>query len=77
MYELAHFRSEQVVTTDFLYLRLHGPGEKYQGRYGRRGLLRWASWLKDQPVKDAWIYFDNDQAAFAVRDALELRAMLE
>src|SRR5512146_244097 len=33
IYELAGFRTENVVTADWAYVRLHGPGGKYQGSY--------------------------------------------
>lgn len=76
VYDLAGFSSPRVVTADFAYLRLHGPDAAYQGRYGSRRLADWAARLRDQPLKEVYVYFDNDQAAHAVRDALELRAML-
>lgn len=76
VYDLAGFQSPRAVTADFVYLRLHGPDAAYQGRYGTRRLAEWAAWLRDQSVGAAHVYFDNDQAAHAVADALELRAML-
>jgi uncharacterized protein YecE (DUF72 family) len=33
IYELEHHLSPLKVTADFLYIRLHGPGNKYQGSY--------------------------------------------
>lgn len=76
IYDLAGFESPRAVTADFVYLRLHGPGAAYCGRYGRRSLTGWANWLAQQSVAAAYVYFDNDQAAYAVQDALELKAML-
>lgn len=76
IYDLAGFESPRAVTADFVYLRLHGPGAAYCGRYGRRALAGWADWLSKQTVAAAYVYFDNDQEAHAVQDALELRAML-
>lgn len=76
IYDLAGFESPRLVTADFVYLRLHGPGAAYCGRYGRRALTGWANWLAQQSVAAAYVYFDNDQAAYAVQDALELKAML-
>lgn len=33
IYELAGHRSPEIVSADFVYIRLHGPGAKYQGSY--------------------------------------------
>ncbi|HCN88635.1 MAG TPA: DUF72 domain-containing protein [Oxalobacteraceae bacterium] len=76
VYDLRGFTSPRAVTADFVYLRLHGPGEPYCGRYGTAALSNWAGWLKQQKVRAAYVYFNNDQAAYAVRDALDLQAIL-
>lgn len=76
IYDLAGFASPRAVTADFVYLRLHGPGAAYSGRYGRRALAGWAQWLIQQAVTAAYVYFDNDEAGYAVQDALDLQAML-
>ena len=77
VYDIGGFQSPRVTTADFVYLRLHGPGAPYCGRYGTAALAGWAEWLRSQPVATTHVYFDNDQAAYAVRDALELKEMLE
>lgn len=77
IYDLAGFQSPRQLTADFTYLRLHGPGAAYSGRYGAKALGEWAAWLARQRVNAAYVYFDNDAAAYAVRDAAELQAMLE
>ncbi len=69
VHDLAGFRSPRAVTADFVYVRLHGPGEAYCGRYGAEALAGWADWLGRQTVEAACVYFDNDQAGYAVRDA--------
>ncbi len=78
IYELAGFLSPLEVTADFAYVRLHGPGNKYQGDYSAATLRTWASrieqWRKD--LKHVFVYFDNDQAAFAAKNALELKGMI-
>lgn len=76
IYDLAGFASPRAITADFVYLRLHGPGAAYSGRYGHRALADWAQWLGAQTVTTAYVYFDNDEAGYAVQDALELQAML-
>jgi uncharacterized protein YecE (DUF72 family) len=69
-------------TTDWTYLRFHGPNAlsaKYQGRYGRRRLARMADrlgpWL-DEGV-DAFAYFNNDDEGHAVVDAETLRSLVD
>lgn len=76
IYDLAGFQSPRALTAGFTYVRLHGPGAAYCGRYGRRALSEWADWLARQPLQAAYVFFDNDQAGFAVQDALELKAIL-
>lgn len=78
IYELAGRISPREVTADFVYIRLHGPGGAYQGRYDRRTLMGWAgaisTWAgQGLPV---YCYFDNDEAGFAAHNALELQEML-
>lgn len=78
IYELQGHISPLQVTADFIHARLHGPGNKYQGDYTKQTLKQWArrciEW--QQNGKDVYIYFDNDQAGYAVTDALSLKEML-
>lgn len=76
VFDLGGWHSPRAVTADFAYVRLHGPEDVYRGRYGRVALLDWADWLNRQQVNAVYVYFDNDQAAFAVQDAMELKALL-
>jgi uncharacterized protein YecE (DUF72 family) len=71
-YELAGVRSPLVATADFAYVRLHGPGGKYRGRYGRDGVRAWADAVGRLDVGEAWVFFDNDERAYAVEDAREM-----
>jgi uncharacterized protein YecE (DUF72 family) len=70
-----------VRTTDWTYLRFHGPNAqqtKYWGRYGPRRLApiatRLRGWLDDGV--DVYAYFNNDHEGHAVVDAEALRRML-
>jgi uncharacterized protein YecE (DUF72 family) len=79
IYELGGYHSPLEITADFAYVRLHGPAEgKYQGSYGDVRLLQWARWIEQQAqrLKAIYVYFDNDQAGYAVRNALTLRRMV-
>lgn len=75
LYNLAGRWSPEIVTTDFVYIRLHGPGEAYQGKYRAPTLRLWAdkchTWAKSG--KDVYCYFDNDQDGYAPINALDLQ----
>ena len=77
IYELAGLLSPKEVTADFIYIRLHGPGEAYQGEYDTDALAGWAgafyTWAKQG--KEIFCYFDNDEAGYAAQDALRLQKM--
>jgi uncharacterized protein YecE (DUF72 family) len=62
----------------FLYVRFHGAGAKYGGRYGDEQLGDWANWLSGQKEAgaDVYAYFNNDWGGHAPRDALRLREIL-
>jgi uncharacterized protein YecE (DUF72 family) len=78
LYHIAGFKSPIETTTDFVYVRLHGPGAKYQGSYSGSALRAWATrihnWSRDG--KAVWCFFDNDQNGYAAKDALRLCRML-
>jgi len=79
IYELAGHRSPMNVTADFVYLRLHGPTEnKYQGSYSNAALKKWAKQCAEwqSQKKDVYVYFDNDQDAYAVYNALTLKELV-
>jgi len=78
IYHIAGRLAPARVTTDLVYLRLHGPDGPYQGQYDEGTLARWAEavsgWVEDG--RTVYCYFDNDQAGFAAQDALRLQALL-
>ncbi|MDQ8052175.1 MAG: DUF72 domain-containing protein [Pedobacter sp.] len=78
IYELAGHLSPLPITADFTYVRLHGPGDKYQGSYTTKALEKWANFAKDASTngKDVYIYFDNDQAGYAAYNAQELKKII-
>lgn len=77
-FHLAGYQSPVEITADFTYVRLHGPGGKYQGSYDDAALKRWADRIRtwQTELKSIYIYFDNDQAGYAAHDALRLRRLL-
>lgn len=78
IYELDHHLSPMVETADFIYIRLHGPGAKYQGSYSRKVLNQWAVQCREwKKTKDVFVYFDNDQHGYAAFNALTLKNLLD
>lgn len=79
IYDLAGLMSPKEVTSNFVYIRLHGPGGAYQGRYDRATLSHWAktmsAWVRRK--KEIFCYFDNDEAGYAALNALELQKMIK
>ena len=79
IYELAGFRSALEITADFTYIRLHGPKEKaYQGSYSRTSLMKWATCIRKwrDELKSVFLYFDNDEAGYAARNADQIKRLL-
>lgn len=72
------FPCVEALTTDFVYVRLHGHTELYASGYGPRLLKRWAervvSW--NAAGKDVYLYFDNTTYARAPFDAIALQRAL-
>lgn len=66
------------VTTDLVYVRLHGHRITYVSSYKDRELAHWAKQARNwsSEGRDVHIYFDNTDAGNAPRDAQRLAAML-
>ncbi|MQW75374.1 DUF72 domain-containing protein [Nocardioides sp. dk4132] len=72
------FPQAEAVTSDVVYVRLHGDTELYTSGYSPEALQSWAArcreWAREQ---DVYVYFDNDAKGFAPHDAVALSALLE
>jgi uncharacterized protein YecE (DUF72 family) len=80
IYELAGYQSPIEVTADWTYVRLHGPTiHKYQGSYSDDQLAAWAQRIRDwsTTLKAIFVYFDNDDSAYAVENALTLKDLVK
>jgi uncharacterized protein YecE (DUF72 family) len=74
-----HYPCSLERTAGFAYLRLHGARKLYASRYTDDELDQWAA-LADgwrRGGSDVYVYFDNDDKAYAPGDAERLRARLE
>jgi uncharacterized protein YecE (DUF72 family) len=76
MFDLAGMQSPVALTADHTYIRLHGPGGKYQGSYSDDALKLWANRIQNWGLAASYIYFDNDQAGYAPKNAARLREIL-
>lgn len=74
IYELGGYQSPVISTASFIYIRLHGPGQKYEGSYPDYRIRNWAIQVKNwtELGKDVYVFFDNDQFAYAPHNALDL-----
>jgi uncharacterized protein YecE (DUF72 family) len=79
IFDFAGFQSPLEITADFTYIRLHGPGGKYQGSYSHSALSGWAERIAEWRgrLRSVFVYFDNDQEGYAARNALELKQLVE
>ena len=77
-FDLAGYQSPIEITADFTYIRLHGPGDKYQGSYSDAALSNWVSRIKEwrTALRAIYVYFDNDQAGYAAHNAMRLRELV-
>ncbi|MBI2831776.1 MAG: DUF72 domain-containing protein, partial [Chloroflexi bacterium] len=73
--EFAGLRTPGELTTDFTYIRLHGPEYAYGGLYSIEALSGWARTMSGWAARGiaSYCYFDNDEAGYAARNASELR----
>ena len=69
----------EAVTTDFVYLRFHGPEKLYASDYSDPVLHSFAekitAWLRNG--KEVWVFFNNDFHGFAIRNAFKLRELVD
>ncbi|MFD0483944.1 DUF72 domain-containing protein [Kineococcus sp. GCM10028916] len=67
----------EAVTSDLVYVRLHGDEELYSNAYSDAALDAWAAKVRAwSRTADVVVYFDNDAHGHAPHDALRLAARL-
>ena len=79
IYDLEGHVSPKKITSDLIYIRLHGPDCAYQGSYDKQALSGWAGALSnwDSRDREIYCYFDNDQNGYAAQNAQQLSDMLK
>jgi uncharacterized protein YecE (DUF72 family) len=78
VFDLAGYQSPLQIISNFSYVRLHGPGGKYQGSYNDAALKAWAKRIENwaQRLKAVYVYFDNDDSGYAAFNALRLKQIV-
>lgn len=67
---------EITMTTDTLYLRMHGKSAWYHHNYSTRELKSWMRKILSARVSRAFIYFNNTIGGHAVHNCIHLRQLL-
>ena len=79
IYHIAGRRSPIEVAGSFAYVRLHGPGDAYEGSYDGRTLFGWVRRFRRwrDEGRDVYCFLDNDEKGYAALDAMRLQEMLD
>lgn len=66
------------ITTDLMYVRLHGHDQLYVSGYSEHELDEWAAKIRSWTERgcDVYVYFDNDAKVHAPFDAMSLMERL-
>jgi uncharacterized protein YecE (DUF72 family) len=67
---------ELIKTSDEVYVRMHGPERWYRHCYSRDELRIWADKIIASGAQRAWVYFNNDNNAYAIGNAKTMRKLL-
>jgi uncharacterized protein YecE (DUF72 family) len=67
---------ELIKTADEIYVRFHGRTHWYRHDYSKAELTHWAQVIEDNGATRIWAYFNNDQEAFAIKNARQLARLL-
>jgi uncharacterized protein YecE (DUF72 family) len=78
VHDLAGLISPRWASGRTAYVRFHGTGGRYWGRYSDSQMASWAEWLTEQQAasRSAWAYFNNDIYGHALEDARTLKRAL-
>lgn len=78
-YDMPGIDCPLVATTRFAYIRFHGTGARYSGRYADGMLHDWAGRIAGLAagLDDVFVYFNNDANGYAVDNAQTLARLLE
>lgn len=71
------FPEHEFLTSDFIYIRFHGPTGLYTSKYSDNQLRDWAEKIKEwRKTKEVYCYFNNDWYGNAIENARTLEKLL-
>src|SRR5690348_1730041 len=79
IHDFADMKVPLEITTNFTYVRFHGPtSAKYFGSYSSAQLREWAKRIAawSRSLSTVYVYFNNDPGGEAVKNALELKRLV-
>jgi uncharacterized protein YecE (DUF72 family) len=78
VFDMPSFTCPLRATADFAYIRFHGSDSLYSSCYSDEELAGWARGIADLAANldSVYIYFNNDVAGFALRNAVTIRDYL-
>ncbi len=73
-----YFPYAEVVTSQNIYVRFHGPGALYNSDYDEESLQRFAALFRKWMASGnhLWVFFNNTMQGHAIQNALRLRALV-
>jgi uncharacterized protein YecE (DUF72 family) len=71
------FKTPLVVTSDFVYVRRHGPTSMYDSAYDDDALRADVELLLGQAVRESYVFFNNDIHGHAPRNAMRMIELVE
>jgi uncharacterized protein YecE (DUF72 family) len=74
--EVHAFQTHEL-TADWTFVRFHSGTRGRRGNYSESELREWADRIRSWPVREAFVYFNNDWEGFAPFNALRLKELLE
>jgi uncharacterized protein YecE (DUF72 family) len=79
VFDMPELTCPLLATADFAYIRFHGRDSLYSSCYTDEELAGWAGRISalSPDLKSVYIYFNNDIAGHALRNAVTLRDFLE
>ncbi len=75
----SRYPKAEVITADFVYIRMHGPAELFASKYPNDVLKELAQKIKkwQKEKRDIFVYFNNDFYGYAIENAKTLLKYLK
>ncbi len=73
-----HYPRADVITADFVYLRLHGSKAMFSSKYTKKELRNLSDKIKKWiTLSDVYVYFNNDAMGYALENARDLISLCQ